>query len=75
MLFGTYLQKMHLTEIETILSQRTVLEAKSGFQRAKREREFDVVDFYAVISCPTKLAIEAQFQHVYTHEKFRKVQA
>ncbi|RYR62041.1 hypothetical protein Ahy_A04g019362 [Arachis hypogaea] len=38
------------------------------------EREFDSTDFHTVIPCATKSAIEAQFQHVYTHEKFRKVQ-
>ncbi|RYR09650.1 hypothetical protein Ahy_B05g078035 isoform B [Arachis hypogaea] len=38
------------------------------------EREFDAVDFHTVIPYATKLAIEAQFQHVYTHEKFREVQ-
>ncbi|RYR79634.1 hypothetical protein Ahy_A01g004443 [Arachis hypogaea] len=32
-------------------------------------------DFHIMISCATKLAIETQFQHVYTHEKFREVQA
>ncbi|RYR11571.1 hypothetical protein Ahy_B04g069078 [Arachis hypogaea] len=43
--------------------------------RAKKERElFDAADFYTVILCATKSPIEAQFQHVYTHEKFRKVQ-
>ncbi|XP_057755910.1 protein FAR-RED IMPAIRED RESPONSE 1-like [Arachis stenosperma] len=40
----------------------------------QREREFDVVDFHTMIPCATKSAIEAQFQHVYTYEKFRKVQ-
>nr|XP_025611605.1 protein FAR1-RELATED SEQUENCE 1-like [Arachis hypogaea] len=39
------------------------------------EREFDAVDFHIVIPCATKSAIEAQFQHLYTHEKFREVQA
>ncbi|XP_057730347.1 protein FAR1-RELATED SEQUENCE 1-like [Arachis stenosperma] len=43
--------------------------------REQVEREFDAADFYTVIPCATKSAIEAQFQHVYTHEKFRKVQA
>ncbi|RYR47995.1 hypothetical protein Ahy_A07g033983 [Arachis hypogaea] len=43
--------------------------------REQREREFDVADFHTVIPCATKSAIEAQFQHVYTHEKFREVQA
>ncbi|XP_016199853.1 protein FAR-RED ELONGATED HYPOCOTYL 3-like [Arachis ipaensis] len=42
--------------------------------RELRERKFDAADFYTVIPCATKLAIEAQFQHVYTHEKFREVQ-
>ncbi|RYR49385.1 hypothetical protein Ahy_A07g035869 [Arachis hypogaea] len=42
--------------------------------REQREREFDVVDFHTVIPCATKSEIEAQFQHVYTHEKFREVQ-
>ncbi|QHN93505.1 Protein FAR-RED ELONGATED HYPOCOTYL [Arachis hypogaea] len=42
--------------------------------REQREREFDAVDFYTVIPCVTKSAIEAQFQHMYTHEKFREVQ-
>ncbi|RYR13202.1 hypothetical protein Ahy_B04g070315 [Arachis hypogaea] len=44
-------------------------------QRAKREREFDVADFYTVIPCSTRSAIEAQFQHVYTYKKFREFQA
>ncbi|RYQ84153.1 hypothetical protein Ahy_B10g103093 [Arachis hypogaea] len=43
--------------------------------REQAEREFDAADFYTVIPCATKSAIESQFQHVYTHEKFRKVQA
>ncbi|RYR61046.1 hypothetical protein Ahy_A04g018146 [Arachis hypogaea] len=42
-------------------------------QRAKRER-INTTNFYTVIPCTTKSAIEAQFQHVYTHEKLRKVQ-
>ncbi|RYR51043.1 hypothetical protein Ahy_A06g026097 [Arachis hypogaea] len=42
--------------------------------REQTEREFDAADFYTVILCATKSAIEAQFQHVYTHEKFREVQ-
>ncbi|RYQ90030.1 hypothetical protein Ahy_B09g096348 [Arachis hypogaea] len=42
--------------------------------REQREREFDAADFHTVILCVTKLAIEVQFQHVYTHEKFREVQ-
>ncbi|RYR47233.1 hypothetical protein Ahy_A07g033186 [Arachis hypogaea] len=40
-----------------------------------RERESDVADFHTVISCATKSSIEAQFQQVYTHDNFRKVQA
>ncbi|RYR26891.1 hypothetical protein Ahy_B02g061197 [Arachis hypogaea] len=43
--------------------------------REQREKEFDAADFHTVILCTTKSAIEAQFQHVYTHEKFREVQA
>ncbi|RYR50067.1 hypothetical protein Ahy_A07g036621 [Arachis hypogaea] len=43
--------------------------------REQVERELDAADFHIVISCATKSAIEAQFQHVYTHEKFREVQA
>ncbi|RYR47788.1 hypothetical protein Ahy_A07g033754 [Arachis hypogaea] len=31
--------------------------------REQREREFDAADFYTVIPCATKSAIEAQFQH------------
>ncbi|QHN78852.1 Transposon protein [Arachis hypogaea] len=42
--------------------------------REQSEREFDAVDFHTVIPCVTKSAIEVQFQHVYTHEKFRQVQ-
>ncbi|RYQ86049.1 hypothetical protein Ahy_B10g105710 [Arachis hypogaea] len=34
-----------------------------------------ILDFYTVIQCATKSAIEAQFQRVYTHEKFREVEA
>ncbi|RYR03212.1 hypothetical protein Ahy_B06g082062 [Arachis hypogaea] len=43
--------------------------------REQREREFDAADFHIMIPCATKSAIEAQFQHVYTHEKFMEVQA
>ncbi|RYR12134.1 hypothetical protein Ahy_B04g069673 [Arachis hypogaea] len=44
------------------------------FGKEQREKDFDVADFHTVILCATKSAIEAQFQHVYTHEKFIKVQ-
>ncbi|RYR78434.1 hypothetical protein Ahy_A01g003246 [Arachis hypogaea] len=43
--------------------------------REQREREFDTANFYTIIPCATKSAIEAQFQYVYTHKKFREVQA
>ncbi|XP_072071807.1 protein FAR-RED ELONGATED HYPOCOTYL 3-like [Arachis hypogaea] len=41
---------------------------------SQAEREFDTADFHTVILCATKSAIEAQFQHLYTYEKFKKVQ-
>ncbi|RYR73470.1 hypothetical protein Ahy_A02g007819 [Arachis hypogaea] len=44
-------------------------------EQRERERESDAVDFHTVIPCTTKFSIEAQFQHVYTHKKFKKVQA
>ncbi|RYR11871.1 hypothetical protein Ahy_B04g069391 [Arachis hypogaea] len=34
-----------------------------------------LLDFHTAIPCATKSSIEAQFQHVYTHQKFREVQA
>ncbi|RYR13797.1 hypothetical protein Ahy_B04g070599 isoform B [Arachis hypogaea] len=40
-----------------------------------KERESNVADFHTVIPCATKSSIEAQFQQVYTHQKFKKVQA
>ncbi|RYR51913.1 hypothetical protein Ahy_A06g026858 [Arachis hypogaea] len=43
--------------------------------REQAERESDAADFHTVIPCANKSSIEAQFQHVYTHQKFRKVQA
>ncbi|XP_057760113.1 protein FAR-RED ELONGATED HYPOCOTYL 3-like [Arachis stenosperma] len=43
--------------------------------REQAERESNDADFHAVIPCATKSSIEAQFQHVNTHQKFRKVQA
>ncbi|QHN94304.1 Protein FAR-RED ELONGATED HYPOCOTYL [Arachis hypogaea] len=43
--------------------------------RDQTERESDAADFHTVIPCATKSSIEAQFQHVYTHQKFREVQA
>ncbi|RYR28284.1 hypothetical protein Ahy_B01g052402 [Arachis hypogaea] len=43
--------------------------------REQVERESDAADFHTVIPCATKSSIEAQFQDVYTHQKFRKVQA
>ncbi|RYQ90950.1 hypothetical protein Ahy_B09g096864 isoform F [Arachis hypogaea] len=42
---------------------------------SREQTEFDVAYFHTRIPCATKSAIEAQFQHVYTHEKFREVQA
>ncbi|RYQ91963.1 hypothetical protein Ahy_B09g098036 [Arachis hypogaea] len=43
--------------------------------REQAERESDATDFHTIIPCATKSSIEAQFQHVYTHQKFREVQA
>ncbi|QHN95715.1 Transposon protein [Arachis hypogaea] len=43
--------------------------------REQAERESDAADFHTIIPCATKSSIEAQFQDVYTHQKFRKVQA
>ncbi|RYR66836.1 hypothetical protein Ahy_A03g012928 [Arachis hypogaea] len=43
--------------------------------REQAERESDAADFHTVILCATKSSIEAQFQDVYTHQKFREVQA
>ncbi|RYR50272.1 hypothetical protein Ahy_A07g036883 isoform C [Arachis hypogaea] len=42
--------------------------------RKQKEKEFHVADFHTIIPCATKSSIEAQFQHVYIHEKFREVQ-
>ncbi|RYQ93113.1 hypothetical protein Ahy_B09g099379 [Arachis hypogaea] len=50
-------------------------DAKEFGNREQAERELDAADFHTVIPCTTKSAIEAQFHHVYTHEKFREVQA
>ncbi|QHN97417.1 Protein FAR-RED ELONGATED HYPOCOTYL [Arachis hypogaea] len=47
----------------------------SFFNKEQVERESDAADFHTVIPCATKSSIEAQFQDVYTHQKFRKVQA
>ncbi|RYR03861.1 hypothetical protein Ahy_B06g083251 [Arachis hypogaea] len=44
-------------------------------REGERERESDAADFNIVIPCARKSSIEAQFQHLYTHKKFRKVQA
>ncbi|QHO25130.1 Protein FAR1-RELATED SEQUENCE [Arachis hypogaea] len=43
--------------------------------REQVERESDAADFPTVIPCATKSSIEAQFQDVCTHQKFREVQA
>ncbi|RYR25124.1 hypothetical protein Ahy_B02g058753 [Arachis hypogaea] len=43
--------------------------------REQTERESNAADFHTVIPCVTKSSIETQFQHVYTHQKFREVQA
>ncbi|XP_072071126.1 protein FAR-RED ELONGATED HYPOCOTYL 3-like [Arachis hypogaea] len=43
--------------------------------REQAERESDAADFHTVIPCATKSSVEAQFQDVYTHQKFREVQA
>ncbi|RYR12214.1 hypothetical protein Ahy_B04g069747 [Arachis hypogaea] len=46
-----------------------------GHREEQVERESDAADFHTVIPCTTKSSIEAQFQDVYTHQKFREVQA
>ncbi|QHN76983.1 Protein FAR-RED ELONGATED HYPOCOTYL [Arachis hypogaea] len=43
--------------------------------REQAERESDAADFHTIIPCAIKSSIEAQFQDVYTHQKFREVQA
>ncbi|RYQ79567.1 hypothetical protein Ahy_Scaffold5g107793 [Arachis hypogaea] len=43
--------------------------------REQAERESDAADFHTVIPCAIKSSIEAQFQDMYTHQKFREVQA
>ncbi|RYQ85251.1 hypothetical protein Ahy_B10g104756 [Arachis hypogaea] len=43
--------------------------------REQAERESDATDFHTIIPCATKSSIEAQFQDVYTHQKFREVSA
>ncbi|RYR61949.1 hypothetical protein Ahy_A04g019225 [Arachis hypogaea] len=43
--------------------------------REQAERESNTADFHTMIPCVTKSSIEAQFQDVYTHQKFREVQA
>ncbi|XP_016195916.1 protein FAR1-RELATED SEQUENCE 4-like [Arachis ipaensis] len=78
-LFGSFYRavrgSVHHTQ-QLIESIREAIRQLPSKQRAKREREreFDIADFHTVIPCATKSAIEVQFQHVYTHEKFRKVQ-
>ncbi|RYQ82104.1 hypothetical protein Ahy_B10g100692 [Arachis hypogaea] len=42
--------------------------------REQRERELDAANFHTVMPCATKSSIEAQFQQVYNHQKFREVQ-
>ncbi|RYR07755.1 hypothetical protein Ahy_B05g075182 [Arachis hypogaea] len=49
--------------------------AAGGHREEQAERESDAADFHTVIPCATKSSIEAQFQDVYTHQKFREVQA
>ncbi|RYR67451.1 hypothetical protein Ahy_A03g013822 [Arachis hypogaea] len=44
------------------------------FNKEQKERESNVTYFHTIIPCAIKSSIEAQFQHVFTHEKFRKVQ-
>ncbi|RYR14809.1 hypothetical protein Ahy_B04g071510 [Arachis hypogaea] len=43
--------------------------------REQAKRESDAADFHTVIPCATKSSIEAQFQDMYTHQKFREVKA
>ncbi|RYQ84692.1 hypothetical protein Ahy_B10g104151 [Arachis hypogaea] len=54
---------------------RSTQRSKSMPAFFNKERESDAADFHTIILCATKSSIEAQFQHVYIHEKFRKVQA
>ncbi|RYR12369.1 hypothetical protein Ahy_B04g069905 [Arachis hypogaea] len=49
--------------------------AAGGHRKEQAERESDAADFHTVIPCATKSSIEAQFQDVYTHQKFKEVQA
>ncbi|RYR73562.1 hypothetical protein Ahy_A02g007955 [Arachis hypogaea] len=66
-------QEVHHTEylLETIREAIRQLPSK---HRASRKR-IRCYRFSHLISCATKSAIATQFQHVYTHEKFREVQA
>ncbi|RYR18514.1 hypothetical protein Ahy_B03g063142 [Arachis hypogaea] len=59
-----------LNFIEKDVRNYITREVRNG---AKRERESDAADFHTIIPCATKSSIEAQFQHVYNHDK--KVQA
>ncbi|RYR33182.1 hypothetical protein Ahy_A10g047750 [Arachis hypogaea] len=55
--------------------QSFVAAAGGHRSREQRKRESDAAYFHTVIPCATKSLIEAQFQHMYTYEKFREVQA
>ncbi|RYR61509.1 hypothetical protein Ahy_A04g018684 [Arachis hypogaea] len=60
---------LHATAHLSNLSNSMIISWEAG----SKERELDIVNFNTVIPCVTKSSIEAQFQHVYTQEKFRKV--
>ncbi|RYR14999.1 hypothetical protein Ahy_B04g071722 [Arachis hypogaea] len=61
-------------EVRNVSEQEDAKEFGKYFKE-QAERESDAADFHTVIPCATKSSIEAQFQDVYTHQKFREVQA
>ncbi|RYR38345.1 hypothetical protein Ahy_A09g043381 [Arachis hypogaea] len=65
---------LHYAEQLTYPIRQTIrqLPRKQG---VKTEGKSDATNFHTIIPCATKSSIEAQFQHVYTHNKFREVHA
>ncbi|RYR25239.1 hypothetical protein Ahy_B02g058904 [Arachis hypogaea] len=68
-------ESMHSFFNKFITRNSSLRQFVKQYDNCLTKREFDAADFHTVIPCATKSAIEEQFQCVYTHEKFREVQA
>ncbi|RYR58275.1 hypothetical protein Ahy_A05g023933 isoform A [Arachis hypogaea] len=72
-------ESMHAFSNKFIMQNNSLIQFVKQYDnclgsREQRERKLDPANFHTVIPYAAKSSIEAQFQQVYTHQKFREVQ-